>query len=474
MNRRAACFLAFVVLALWACRSVAGEPIDSRDSGEGETGGAPAAASPQGDAEAARALEQQAAAAYQEGRYVEAAQIFQRAWETYQHPHFQYNIGQCYRAAGQWEEAAAAYQQRLQHQPVPDNLIHVHIGRCLLELGRRDEAEAALLRYMRLEPGSHEATVARRAIVSGRWWEPQERRSAETLEQANELHERAAGLADQGQFVDAAHLYVQGYEQLSDIHEFLFNAALCFLEGRSLAEAVQAFRRYLETPGADPEAWAHLGASLRFQDELAAAAEAYERYLDEEPEGEFAEEAQEVVRSLRRFDSPPREETAQGERAGEDEIIRPVVSRVRRGVDTWRSTGDLSGVPAPTEARVSPAGRYNMGFCHMRAREWEQAIAAFEECVQAAGDEGGYTSAHLDIAHCLIELSRTAEALEHIRAFRQRADEAVLPGEEADRRWATQLEQRCQESGDDTGLTGGPGRGSRIVAASNWPRGITQ
>ena len=439
--------LALVVAVLWARVLMAAQD-ESAGSAEG-----PAIMQPYaGDPEAARELDGQATAAYEAGRVAEAAVLFQQAWEAYQHPHFQYNIGQCHRAAGQWEQAASAYRQRLELEPAPDSIIYIHLGRCLLQMDRRDEAEAAFLRYIRLEPGTAEATSARHAIIGGRWLDDRSDRGAATLVQANEVHERAIALVERDQMDEAARLYVEGYEQLSDIHEFLLNAGLCFLEAQEASEATRMFLRYLGTPGADAEAWVHLGASLRAMDDLAGALEAYESYLDEAPRGEFADKAQQVARSIRRYEGlPPREE----EQAADQ--IPAVVGRARSGVGTWRTTGEIT---TPLGRRAASLGegmssrhaRYNLAFYHMRRQEWEQALPCLEEALQVAGNEPGYAAAHLDAAECLLQLDRQTEATEHIRIYLRRADEEELPNEQNDRRRAEDLRQRCaQSSGSSRG-----------------------
>lgn len=409
-----------IVAALWSAEAVA-----SDDGGSSRTY--------PGDREAGQELHRRATLAFQERRYAEAGRLFEEAWETYQHPLFMHNVGQCYRRAGRWREAVTAYQRRLELEPAPPNYIHAHIGYCLLQLREREEANRAFRRYLEVEPNGDASVQVRRALETGQWPEGEDRRPAEAVRAARDVHERAERLVEQGQFQQAAQAYMEGYQQNSQVHELLLNAALCSLWAGQTEQAIETFNRYLQTPGADAGAHVHIAESRISQGNFVAAREAYQRYLQADPDGEFAEQARHIVRFIERLNPVPTNanmaETKQHiGRADEHARAR----RFRRALSEYEAA-----------YRIVPAMnlRFNVGVCHRGLGNHAQALECFEFYLQQMGDEGNYASVHLDAAACLAGLNRVDEARRHIQAYRARADASELPGEAENREWASEIER---------------------------------
>jgi tetratricopeptide (TPR) repeat protein len=424
MKVHAFCLLVVLVSASYAGVAPAGEP----------AGGA----SPtyQGDAEAGRGLERQGMAAYQEGRYVEAAGLYERAWQAYQDPRYRYNVGQCFRAARRWEDAVTAYQERLELEPAPSTFIYVHIGRCLLELGRRDEANQAFQRYLELDPNGDDAPQVRQAIETGRWPEDAERRPAQAVEAAQQVHERAGQLVEQGQYQQAAEAYMEGYRQHNQMHELLLNAALCYLWAGQNEQATETLNQYLGTPGAEPEAHVHLADCLMTQGLLPEALQEYERYLELDPGGNLAEQTRRTVGWMRRLNPlPAQANLAEAKRLWLRGTEHARAGRVSPALQDFRSVYEI--IPDPTV-------RYNIGECLRGQHQWEEALACYEDYLERMGDEGDRASVHLMVADCLIGLNRTDDAMEHLDAFRERAEAGDLPHEQENREWAAELELRCK------------------------------
>lgn len=428
MKKFAGCLLALALLVLCAGGSQAYEP------SEGEIEASPPEYA--GDEAAARPIVGQAHLAYQERRYVEAARLYERAYETHQHPRSIYNVGQCYRAAGRWQEAVAAYRQRLDLEPAPYTFIHTHIGTCLLELNQREQANEAFRRYLELDPNGDCAAQARQAIETGEWPEDQDRRPAETVEQAREVHTRAERLCEEGEFREAAEAYLEGYERFSNVHELLLNAAVCFGYAGEEEAAIEHLRAYLQTPGAEPDAHAYLGNHLMTECLLAEALQEYERYLELDPQGGLAEQTRRTVRWIRRLNPmPTRANLIEAKRLWERGSGHARAGRVRAALRDYESAYQI--IPDPTL-------HYNIGECHRTRERWADALVCYQDYIERMGDLGARAQVHLMAAACLIGLNRTDDAMEHIRAYRARADADELPGEEADREWAVELEEQCK------------------------------
>jgi tetratricopeptide (TPR) repeat protein len=388
-----------------------------------------------GNAEEGVRLEREAVRQFQEHQYVEAARLFVRAWDAYQHPRYQYNVGQCYRHAERWDQAIAAYERRLELQPAPLNYIYAHIGYCHLQAHRHDEANRAFRRYLELEPEGDVATQVRQALEAGAW--PDERRSPEIVQQARQVHDRARQLTDEDEFEQAAEVYLEGYQQFSQVHELLLNAGLCYMWARNNERAIEVFGQYLQTPGADTAAIAHLAECHMAQGDLPLARDTYQRYLQRDPDGEMAQQARQVIRFISRLDPMPTradlEEAKQHVTRGNEHMR---AGRYRRAQREYQAAYDI--IPASSM-------HFNIGACLFHRGEYDEAVTYFLQYIERVGDEGSYASAHVNAAACLANLNRDEDAMQHIRAYRARADAAELPREQHYRDWATAIENQCKE-----------------------------
>ena len=391
----------------------------------------------EGDAEAGRALERQGVAAFQEHQYAEAARLFEQAWDVYQHPRYQYNVGQCYRHARRWAEAVAAYRRRLELEPPPRNYINAHIGYCLLQLRNREEANEAFRRYLELDPDGDVAPQVRQAIETGSWPEGEGRRAPEIVQQSRQVHERARQLSDAGEFEQAAEAYMEGYRQFSQVHELLLNAGLCYMWARRTEQAIETFTQYLQTPGADTAAIAHLAECRLAEGDLPGGRDTYQRYLQQDPDGEFAQEARQVIRFISRLDPMPT-------RANLAEA-KEHIARGNEHVHAGRYRRAQREYEAAYEIIPLASARYNIGLCHFRRRQYDEALTYLLRYMEERGDEGNYASVHVDVAACFANLNRDEEAMQHIRAYRARADAAELPREQYYRDWATEIEEQTKD-----------------------------
>jgi tetratricopeptide (TPR) repeat protein len=390
----------------------------------------------EGDEEAGTRLERQAVRQFQEHQYAAAARLFEQAWDAYQHPRYRFNAGQCYRRAERWDEAIAAYNRRLELEPAPPNYIHAHIGYCHLRARRRQQANEALRRYLELEPEGDMAPQVRRALETGQWPE-EERRPPDAVQAARGIHERAEQLCRDGEFLQAAEAYMEGHQQHSQIHELLLDAGICYMWANRTEQAIEALTQYLETPGADPAAIAHLGECRITEGNLPAARDTYQRYLDQDPDGQFARQARHVIRFVNDLDPmPTRANVAQA---------KEHIARAFEHVEAERYRQAQREFEAAYEIIPVPSASYNIAQCLSCRRQYDEALTRFLQYVQRWGDEGEEASAHIDIARCLVELNRDEEAMQHIHVYRQRADAAELPREQFFRDQATEIENQCKE-----------------------------
>lgn len=389
-----------------------------------------------GDSEQGTQLERQAVAQFQEHQYVAAARLFEQAWQAYQHPRYQYNVGQCYRHAQRWDEAVAAYDRRLDLEPAPSNYIYAHVGYCHLQARRREEADQAFRRYLELEPNGDVAVQVRHALETGHWPE-EERRPPEAVQAAREIHDRARQLSDAGEFQQAAEAYMEGYGQHTQIHELLLDSGICYMWARRTEQAIEALTQYLETPGADTAAIAHLAECHIAEGDLPAARNVYQRYLDQDPNGQFAQEARQVVRFISRLNPMPT-------RANLAEA-KEHIARANEHALAGRYNQAQREYEAAYEIVPVPSARYNIGLCHSHRRQYDEALTLFLQYIEQAGDEGANASVHVDVAQCLAELNRDEDAMHHIRAYRARADAAELPREQYFRDQATAVEEQCKD-----------------------------
>ena len=438
--------IALLLSAVWVGSNVALGSEDEETSGAAAGSGGPAI---EGDPSVARPIFNQARAAFARGEYAEAARLFRRSFEAYRDWTLIYNVAQALRRGGEYENAITTYREYLQNAPNADNLAHIHIGECLVHLGRRDEANQSFRRYLALEENGEFADAARRAIETGQAPSAGDRRDLETVRAAGRLVDRADALWDAERFEEAARVFLDGYRQFPDLHELLYNAGLAYLDGRMWREAANAFARYVRTPGADHDALAFLAECYDELYEFGDAVRAYERYIEVEPRGTYADVARDYIRAIMAPSTggghggqpPSREEMENAERmyAQAMQLFR------EEHYDQARRAFETAYMAVPDRNFY-----FNMGRCEEKLENWAGARASYQSYLEA-GDQGRAASGHLFLARVLLHLSEWSEASRHIRAYVDRARAEELPDEAADLGWARELLEQAstRSTGDD-------------------------
>jgi tetratricopeptide (TPR) repeat protein len=466
MTRYAICVLAFLALVVRPPGVVAGEPPESGTPAAGEgavtsggeagtprSGETPPEPTYRGSESAAMPFYNRAEEAYQAGRYAEAAQLLEQAFEAHEHPLLVYDMGQAYRLARDHQHALEAYQRYIQICPRDRlrNAVYVSMADCLLALNRREEANEALRHYLDLEADGEYAAEAQHSVETGQPPSAQGRRDAGTVQDADAVCNEADALWEQEHFQQAAEVFLRGYERLPDVHELLYDAALCYLDGQMWADAARTFSRYVRTPGAEHDAWAFMAESYAEQFNFSDAVQAYERYLELEPQGTYAEQARTFIRDT----MPPAEgspEAETGASPGEAERAAALLTTARERYNADHFRESLESLQQAYQIVPARSTLFNMGRCYLGLHEWENALSHFERVLER-GDEGRYAAAHLDAADCLLELNRREEALRHVEQYMARARESDLPNEESDMEWAREFQQRAQGGSSHEGET---------------------
>ncbi len=435
------------ILALGAAGAYADPPEESAVTDTTSTSGTPTTPTYRGSESEATPIFDRANDAYEERNYEEAIRLIQQAYEAHEHPELLFNLGQANRLARHHEEALAAYRQYLQlvsrEELYPR--VYISISECLIELGRRQEANEALQHYLNLESDGEYAAQARRAVESGESPTGQDRRDPQAVREAQELHDRAVTLWEQGQHEEAALLFLRGYQRMPDIHEFARNAGLAYLQGELWADASRTFLRYVSTPGAEHDAWAYMGEGYREQDAFPDAAAAYERYLELEPNGQHAAQAREFVNEYMPADWHDTSLGYQPTR-GESARARTEFNAAFEHFEAGRYREALEGLESAY--RIVPGRElvYNMGRCHFHLNEWQQALTYLDRVLER-GDQDVFAFGRILAAECLLELDRPAEAATHLQAYLARATSDELPDEEENILRVSELQTRVGQYG---------------------------
>jgi len=462
MKRPALWLVALILTVLWARGAVAGEPDEEAEDSDATAESAetieedPDRAD---DSEEATRLFGEAEEHYLAHRYEEALGLLEQAFELDEHPLLIYNIGQSHRHLDNFEPALAAYRQYLELCPREELMTEVYalIGECLICLGRREEANEAFQRYLDLENDGEQADQVRRAVETGEAPTEQERRDPDTVRQAQELHDRAEALLDQDQYEQAALLFIQGYERMPDIHELLFNAGLCYLDGSMMDEGMRTLARYVQTPDADPLALYFLGEVYAEQCDFSSAIEAFERYLETAPDGEWRQEARAFINELYPAEGDAaREET--GATPEEMTRARALSNRAWDDFEAERYAEALQAFEGAYEIVQARTLICNMAGVLVAMERREEAVRRYEEFLEG-GDEGEDASVHVEMAECLIEMNRIDEARRHIDAYMERARASDLPDEDAYMDWARNLQRQCESRGGSGDSSRAPGVG---------------
>jgi tetratricopeptide (TPR) repeat protein len=380
---------------------------------------------------------------------VEAAQLFQQAYDAWHHPAFLYNKGQSLERASQWQGALDAFQGYVTGFEGPDApageqldpLVYIQIAECQHRLGHRDEAAQAMQRYLAQSPQGDLAAGVRQCVQSGQPPSTIGERNPQDVEAARRIFDEAVALYDRGQYRQAAERFLECYRQHGDMPEVLYDAAASYREARMWAEAVSAFEQYLQTPGADPDVYAELAQCEHQQEHFEQAVAAYRRCLELNPQGPFAQEAREYIQAMTAV-------LERGENAPSPELLRRASQAFERGsahFNAGRYRQALQEFSQAQQLVPARATQFNMAMCQFRMRDWGEALTAFENYLRD-GDTGDDAVIHLRAAECELELERPSRAQTHIETYLQRADEADLPEEDLGRRLADQLMQRVRQA----------------------------
>jgi len=443
MRRHALGVILILALALGAAAAVAGEPTESGSAGASAPSRIP------GDEAAARPFFDRARQAYSEQRYVEAARLFQQTYDAWNHPLFLYNRGQSLIRASQWQEALQAFEGHVaafEDSGLPreqfDPIAYIQIAECQHRLGQRDAARESLQRYIEANPQGALTPEVRECVESGAAPSTIGARDPQDVEASRRVFDEAEALCGQGQYREAAERFLEGYNQHTDVTELLYNAASSYMMARMWREAIEAFDRYVQTPGASPEAFIELAQAHHELGQYTEAVAAYRRYIELEPNGTFSEDARQYIQTMEAQTGSgagqPSPENMQRAREFFDQAMAHYeAGRYREALEAFERAHDL----VPTRESL-----YNIARCYSELGEWARALTNYENVLQG-GDRGRDATVRMRLGQCLVELGRFDEARQHLDRFLQVADQDDIPEEEACRQYVNQLLERCRQGG---------------------------
>ena len=187
-------------------------------------------------------------------------------------------------------------------------------------------------------------------------------------EAARPLNERAREAYAAGNFVEAAQFFEQSYQAYQH-PEFIYNQAQCLRRASQNEAALTAYQRYVEAGGGAAVAHIQIGECLTALGRRDEARQAFERYLELEPEGPHAAQARQAIDS----GQPPSE---QDHRRPEE--VRDAQTYYDRALEAYNSSGDAD---AFIRAMREGHERYNMpefllnaaGACQFELRHEDEA-----------------------------------------------------------------------------------------------------
>ena len=187
----------------------------------------------------AQGLAEEAQERYLQERFLEAAELFEQAYEVRPHPAYLWNIGISYLRAQQWLESVLAFEHYLAERPVEV---------------RRHPAAVAAISALDAEPYADDPRMRAlcRALYVAMLRADCETTAADARACLLPTARRLAGEAEasflQERFLDAAQLY----GLVNDLHPdpaFLWNVGLSYLRAGEWLGSQRAFERYLaESP----------------------------------------------------------------------------------------------------------------------------------------------------------------------------------------------------------------------------------
>ncbi|MBN1918320.1 MAG: tetratricopeptide repeat protein [Verrucomicrobia bacterium] len=229
-------------------------------------------------------------------------------------------------------------------------------------------------------------------------------------EAARPINERARAAYGAGNYAEAAQLFAQTYQAYGH-PEFLYNQAQCLRRAGQNEAALTAYQRYVDVGGPAAVAHIQIGECLTVLGRRDEARQAFERYLELEPEGPHATQAREAVDSGRPPSEQDRRDPAQA---------REAQAYYDRALEQYTSSNDLDAfVRAMTEGNE----RYHMPeFLASAARAYsfeerhQDAAAMYRRYVQTPGAsaDGWY-----DLGNALLYCSDDAGAVEAWRHYLQ-------------------------------------------------------
>lgn len=189
---------------------------------------------------------------------------------------------------GQWEEAAAAWQEALQLFPQSADL-HGSYGLSLARLGRSNEAVAAYREALRIKPDIPEV-ANNLAIVLQQQGSLEEavsllRTALVHRPDSAETHSNlGVALAGQGKLDEAIASYQDALRLVPDSPEALNNLGNCLRNRGQVEEAVSQFHKALRLKSDYAEAYNNLGICYLHLHQLKDAIASYDRALALKPE----------------------------------------------------------------------------------------------------------------------------------------------------------------------------------------------
>jgi len=150
-----------------------------------------------------------------------------------------FDAGQAAFQAGRFGDALQAFDSAYERKPLPE--LRYNQAACLDKLGLRELAAQRYDAYLKEKPDAADAGKVHQRIATLR---------EQAREAAHGAFDRGQDAFAKGNFREAAAAFAQAYEQLP-LPEFLFNQAMALAQGGDRARAVHYFQLYLDmNPGA--------------------------------------------------------------------------------------------------------------------------------------------------------------------------------------------------------------------------------
>ena len=407
MKRRTPLAIITILFTVALCPAAA-----AQDTG-GTTSDKPAEPTYKGDKAAAKLHWDRATELKVQRKYEEAVKEIEEAYKLWQHPDFLHGIGQLYRLAEKYDQAAAAYRRYLDAKPNADPLTWALLGECLLLAGKRTEANQAFDKYLKLEKNKPFTKQVQDSLKSGKPPSDQDKRDPETVKQAQALHDQAKKLSGEARWGEAAKLYMQGWDKFK-MPEMLWNAGQCYYNDTDSYEAARVLEQYVNTPAAQEKAWQLLAWCYDTQGMLTKSRDAWQRYLKAFPNGQFVAEANNYI-------STPQSQMEKRKQASK------LFNEADKHYKAGRYREALKGYQDAQNTLPHPSTAFNIARCYQKLQQWREALKQYEDVL--AEDEKNHPDAHLRAAECLLEMNMPNTAEYHINLFKKQAKGTAIEKE---------------------------------------------